>query len=183
MSKFKKAYNITSIHEGGYANVTGDYGGETYKGISRRYHPGWDGWIIIDSVKASRDLKRNEFIKDKYLDKLVEGFYELKFWRKYGCHLIADQKIANFVYDYSVLAGVRGSTTLQKALNDLGQNVVVDGQIGPQTATAIIRVNRDLLLNTMIQRRVNYHKRRVNIKPSQKKFLNGWINRANSFKP
>jgi type VI secretion system secreted protein VgrG len=38
---FLKAFNTTMTFEGGYANDPDDAGGETYMGISRRYHPDW----------------------------------------------------------------------------------------------------------------------------------------------
>lgn len=48
MADFKTAYDITSGLEGGYVNDTNDLGQETYKGISRRFWPHWDGWQHID---------------------------------------------------------------------------------------------------------------------------------------
>ena len=47
MAEFKKAYDKTMGHEGGYVHDPDDAGGETYKGISRRYHPGWEGWKVV----------------------------------------------------------------------------------------------------------------------------------------
>ncbi|KKK46716.1 hypothetical protein LCGC14_3162480, partial [marine sediment metagenome] len=38
MALFTEAYEITLQHEGGYSNDSDDVGGETYKGVSRRYH-------------------------------------------------------------------------------------------------------------------------------------------------
>lgn len=43
-----------SAKEGGYANVLGDKGGETYMGISRVYWPSWPGWPVIDDWRAER---------------------------------------------------------------------------------------------------------------------------------
>ena len=48
MANFIKSYEITCKHEGGYSFDPDDAGGETYKGISRRFNPQWSGWKIID---------------------------------------------------------------------------------------------------------------------------------------
>ena len=51
---FSQAFAATMQHEGGYANVQGDKGGETYMGISRVYWPSWPGWPVIDDWRAER---------------------------------------------------------------------------------------------------------------------------------
>lgn len=45
---FLKSYDILIKHEGGYVNDPDDKGGETYKGIARKFNPDWKGWKIID---------------------------------------------------------------------------------------------------------------------------------------
>ena len=49
--KFEDIFNKTMGIEGGYVDDPDDRGGETYKGISRKNHPAWEGWEIIDSMK------------------------------------------------------------------------------------------------------------------------------------
>lgn len=51
---FAKAFAATMQHEGEYANVVGDKGGETYMGISRVYWPSWAGWPVIDDWRSER---------------------------------------------------------------------------------------------------------------------------------
>ncbi|HBF18469.1 MAG TPA: hypothetical protein DDW81_00145 [Cryomorphaceae bacterium] len=51
MADFEWAYRHTSNKEGGYVNDPSDYGRETYRGISRRWHPYWEGWKIVDEVR------------------------------------------------------------------------------------------------------------------------------------
>ena len=66
MADFSKAWGRSSVHEGGYAHLAGDAGGETYRGIARNFHPEWPGWKFIDRVKP---LPYN--FTDKNLDKLA----------------------------------------------------------------------------------------------------------------
>ena len=43
MANFDEAFALTMKSEGGYANNPNDTGGETYKGVSRKNHPKWNG--------------------------------------------------------------------------------------------------------------------------------------------
>ena len=43
MAIFKKAYEPVRQWEGGWCNVEGDRGGETYAGIARNFWPDWPG--------------------------------------------------------------------------------------------------------------------------------------------
>lgn len=114
MADFIKAHKKTAVNEGGYANVKGDNGGETYKGISRRYWPKWAGWAIVDKHKP---LKHNAKIKDDKLDALVLEFYKLNFWDKIQGDDIEDQETAYKMYDFSVTSGIPASVKMmQRAL-------------------------------------------------------------------
>lgn len=90
MSKYEAAFYKAHAHtlgmEGGYANVSGDSGGETYKGISRNNHPKWAGWKLIDTYKALGNRTtaaiNQRFSKDQEMTDLVETFYYDNFWRR-----------------------------------------------------------------------------------------------------
>ncbi len=62
-------YIISTIlsHEGGYANHPADKGGETYRGISRKANPNWEGWKYIDDVKRT-GKGLNGWLSDKWDD-------------------------------------------------------------------------------------------------------------------
>lgn len=83
---FEKAFPEMIGHEGGYANVSGDTGGETYKGISRNNFPNWEGWPMIDAVKKKGITKaadiNNAFTKDAEMAEMVKRFYFINFWEK-----------------------------------------------------------------------------------------------------
>ncbi len=51
MADFDIAYRLTMKHEGGYANNKADRGGETYRGIARKFWSGWIGWPLVDDAK------------------------------------------------------------------------------------------------------------------------------------
>ena len=102
MADFTKAYAKTSKNEGGYAHVKGDTGGETYAGISRRWHPNWAGWKVVDKHKP---LKYNQHIDDADLSVAVWSFYKTMFWDAIGGDRIDAQLVAERLYDFGVNAG------------------------------------------------------------------------------
>lgn len=106
MADFLTAHNKqTKKFEGGYANVIGDRGKETYCGISFVMHPDWVGWPIVHKYKAKYGLKHNEIINDPVLDKMVLEFYKKKFWDVIGGDAIEDQLTAERLYDFGVTSG------------------------------------------------------------------------------
>ena len=66
MASFKAQYNELIKREGNYhSGVIGgkvDKGGETYRGIARKYNPDWAGWKIIDSLKSKGAIAFNSEI-------------------------------------------------------------------------------------------------------------------------
>jgi len=77
MAELMKAMPALLRNEGGYSNVEGDTGGETYRGISRNNFPNWKGWAIVDRFKP---LKDEQIISDDQLDILIHIFYNENFW-------------------------------------------------------------------------------------------------------
>mgnify|MGYP006921402083 CR=1 FL=1 len=111
MAKFLIAHQITEQTEGGYVNDPDDNGGETYAGISRKFFPKWAGWSLVDSHKP---LKTNQKIKDGALTEQIHHFYKENFWDKIGGDQMADQDLANQVYDMAVNSGVGSALKLLK---------------------------------------------------------------------
>ena len=127
MADFNIAYEPTSKNEGGYANVSGDTGGETYAGISRKWFPKWDGWAIVDKNKP---LRHNQIIKDDKLKSMVKSFYKKEFWDKVWGDRINNQDVANRTYDFAVNAGVGASIkNIQKSLNYANPNTNMSEQL------------------------------------------------------
>ena len=60
MADFEIAYGETEIREGGYVNDPADRGGETHRGVARKFHPKWPGWKIVDKYKADFP---NDFVR------------------------------------------------------------------------------------------------------------------------
>lgn len=173
MADFQAAFPLIAKNEGGYANVTGDAGGETYAGITRKNFPQWGGWAIVD---ASKPLRNNEVISTDQMTGLVESFYKTNFWDTIQLNAINSQRVANFTFDWNVNSGKFAVRGLQTAAG-----VAADGIIGPMTIAAVNAADENEMMTKLKAERIAFYNGIVAREPSQEKFLKGWINRVNSF--
>ena len=80
---WKKAIDFTLGYEGGYVNSPLDRGGETFRGISRKNWPEWEGWKTVDDIKVARaDTFKIVLMEDADLLFKVMEFYRQKFWNE-----------------------------------------------------------------------------------------------------
>jgi len=206
MADFIKSYNITMKHEGLYSNDKDDFGGETYKGISKKYHPSWDGWEIIDTIKnevfgAGFSNHRDEYTalnnslsNSAELDSKVKLFYKQSFWDVFLGDFIKSQIIANELFDTSVNMGSnRAIAFLQMGLNVLNKaeklykNITVDGKMGQKTLDTLNMLlsipGEDLVLYKVLNiLQGNHYINQMLKTESQEKFARGWLSRVDIIK-
>lgn len=175
MADFSIAYNkFIKPAEGGYANVQGDKGGETYAGISRVFHPTWTGWEFIDTYKKQNGAIPNNKTFPSLADQ-VEGFY-MDMWSTVKLSQVKNQDVANIIFDFYVNSE---KTAIKKVQTLLG--IPADGIVGPQTIAAINGKNADVLYNDLKILRKQFYESIVQRDPTQSKFLTGWLNRLAMF--
>ena len=190
MAQFEPAFAATMKHEGGYANNPADKGGETYRGISRKNWPGWDGWPDVDRIKLkmSDDNIINEakihpsslishlssiLAANADLQGRVRNFYKRNFWMP-QMDEINDQELINWLFDKGVNMGIgRAYKLLQRALH-----VDEDGVIGMQTRKAINEADPAELLEACRNEAKRYYTNIALHDPTQSRFLQGWLARA-----
>ena len=199
MADFKKAFEKTMEHEGGYAFDPDDAGGETYKGISRRYHPEWLGWQMIAVIRASTYMKEEESDQKVFFSALdqseelrdnVMSIYREHYWDRFQGDLIPSQRIANELFDTAVNMGVgRAVGFLQEALNLLNRNeknyhdITEDGLFGSQTLQSLdahlILEDKDYtyLLRVMNTLQGMHYINYMRSHPEQEKYARGWLKR------
>lgn len=188
MADFDRAFSQTMKNEGGYSNRKADFGGETYKGISRRYHPNWVGWMAVDRHKADTELFPANLKSDEALQIDVRSFYRDKFWDAILGDSIENQFIADVMFDVAVhLSPHRAILFLQKALNCLNRNqisypdIVEDGQFGPKTfGTLIVYLKSDpafYVIRAINLLRGCHYLEQMRESPSQEEFARGWLSR------
>lgn len=90
---FDKALRFVLGEEGGYANVSGDSGGETNKGITKATY---DAWLKKNGLPAKnvRNITNAE----------VRKIYYEEYWKPLGCDKLPS-KVALFVFDTAVNMG------------------------------------------------------------------------------
>jgi len=188
MASFELAYGRTVLtNEGGYSCRKNDPGGETYRGISRRHHPRWTGWPLVDDRREEPDFPFNlegfGFLRD-----MVKLFYLDGFWYSIAGDDIAGQGIAEEVFDAAVNTGVRTAVrSLQEALNFLngdgasGEDLVEDGRIGPKTLRALderMKAGDDkYVLKILLLLRGNRYLELMRKSRTQEVFARGWLKR------
>lgn len=163
MADFERAYEKTLAKEGGYVlhTVKDDRGGMTYAGISRRAHPHWPGWIVIDrGQEPDADLVRH--------------FYRLNYWKAIRGDDIARQEISESLFDFAVNAGVKTAVKLAQIV----VGTTPDGVIGPKTLQAINALQVDYFRASYTVAKIKRYRDIVAKDRTQMRFLFGWINRA-----
>jgi len=126
MADYRKAIAKVLLIEGGYVNDKDDNGGETYKGIARKFWPKWSGWVIIDICKKdSKNFPKNLKLNPT-LNELIIGFYKLNFWDKIGGDGIKSESIASILVDTAVLEGIKPGVRKAQEIVGLAQNGIVD---------------------------------------------------------
>ena len=187
MAYFQKAFNLVMMNEGGYVDDKDDAGGETYKGISRRYNPTWEGWKEIDILKLKSDfpkgLLNNMLVKDS-----VNVFYKQRYWDRLLCDEIKYQLLAEELFDTAVNMGVsRSSNFFQQALNLLNRNeklypdLVEDGKIGQKTLDALDMLpgkDMEYLLKIINILQGMHYISYMKDSPIQEKYARGWLGRV-----
>jgi lysozyme family protein len=150
MAKFQPAYTAVMGAEGGYSNRAADRGGETYKGISRKYHPHWPGWAILDQYPLP-DKKGAD--GNTTLQSMVRDFYKVEYWDKFQGDKFRSQTVAEEILDTAVNMGIGSAMKfLQRGLNVLNRrgklysDLEIDGGMGPATLSAVNTLTEDTLL-------------------------------------
>jgi lysozyme family protein len=184
--QFDTVYAATMKLEGGYANNPNDKGGETYCGISRRFHPTWFGWKIIDRINAKQKIKHNEIFVE--LNGYVKAFYKLNFWNKIEGDFLKRSNIQIEVFDTAVNCGVGvASKNLQRALNLLNHNqklwpdLIVDGLIGNKTIdlqTKLSLKKATVLLKILKILRGAYYINIAERRNDQEVWIENWLGRV-----
>lgn len=171
MASFDPAYTRLSANEGGYVKHPRDKGGETYRGVARNSHPKWPGWAKIDRMKKAGATKTT-LDADPELKRMVKEFFRDTYWKNFGP--IANQSIAMILFDWAVLTRPQLAWDYAKAANKSASSPDGINKLSPREA--------EKFFNRFKEIREAHHRRRVAEDPDQGVFLDGWLNRNDSFK-
>ncbi|MCW3081693.1 glycosyl hydrolase 108 family protein [Segetibacter sp.] len=184
MAIFEQAYQITTGNEGGYANDPHDSGGETWKGVSRKNWPHWQGWPIVDNIKSKHPESLNDSLaKDIELTTLVLNLYKKSFWDCNSLDLIRDQQIANQLFDIGVNMGTgEGAKLLQSAIDTFpGNSIPIDEKVGPKTIETANNLDPEKLYNVINELRKAHYNAIIIHNPSDERYRNTWFSRIKPY--
>ena len=150
--------------EGGFANIPGDRGGATNKGVTiATYRSVFGKERTVDDLKSITD---GEWLH----------IFNMLFWNRWKADQIQSQAIANLLVDWVWSSGNYGIKIPQRVLG-----VGIDGIVGPKTIAAINGYpNQNELFEKLWHEREDFFKRIAT--GAQKKFLRGWLNRLNGIR-
>lgn len=176
--------------EGGFVNDPTDKGGATNMGVtlatwkSQGYDKNGDGVInVADLKKITKADVRNHILKPHYWDR----------WKADG---IQSQRVANVLVDWVWCSGAHGIKLPQRLLG-----VTCDGVVGERTLFALNHANetellrclfleREKFLRNIVANSVAAYEQRIKrkatekelLKYTNKRFLQGWLNRLEDLK-
>lgn len=164
---FKEAVQFVLGHEGGYGDDEDDTGGATKYGISLRFYK--------DKIHLNATP---EDIRNLNLDEAIDIYYKF-FWNGYPFKYL-ETRLSKRLFSFAVNMGHKPAfKLLQRALRACGHNHIIDdGIIGRKTKKALQSTDLNQLIPSLRSEAAGYYRSICEAKPSQKKFLNGWLDRA-----
>jgi lysozyme family protein len=163
VAEFDPAFDFMIHHEGGYVHDPADAGGETKYGISKRSYPNVD--VANLTIESAKQIYRRDF------------------WDPQPYGKISAQLVANKIFDMSVNMGFfRSHQIAQAAAHDCRATLQLkcDGVLGPATLAALNSIEPASLLAALRAGATSFYLELVSRRPSNHKFLNGWLARADS---
>lgn len=145
-----------------------DSGGLTRFGVASKFHPelvraGFYTCHRDEALAMAVDVYKREYADPMYLDQ------------------VKSDAVATAMLSFAILRGVAAALlTLQASLNEYGEQLVVDGSMGPKTLAAINRADARELIQTYVAKTKMALTELTVKRPSQAKWLNGWMNRCNA---
>jgi lysozyme family protein len=165
MADFNPAFEKMIVDEGGYTlhTIPSDTGGMTYAGIARNKNPNWPGWNLIDHDE-----------KGTLLTEMVRKFYKTEFWDRIRGDEIAQQIVAESIFNFGVNTGLGVAIKLAQLI----VGATPDGAIGPKTLEKFNAAEPESFKKSYALAKIARYADICNKNRSQSKFLLGWINRT-----
>ena len=174
--------------EDGFVNDPTDRGGATNKGVTIATYKAYckrKGYPrpTVEQLKNIPDAHWREIVKTMY-------------WERWHADDIHSQKVANILVDWVWASGIHGIKKPQALLG-----VKADGIVGNKTLSAVNFADPDQLFEAIFKERVKFinaivarsiaaYEKRIGrkatekelLKYTQKRFINGWLNRLMDIK-
>ncbi|HXM40113.1 MAG TPA: glycosyl hydrolase 108 family protein [Bryobacteraceae bacterium] len=168
MADFQPAVAITLQNEGGFFHnpVTGEI---VNHGITLTF-------VQSSGYKPDAD---EAFIQNLGVAE-ASAIYRTYFWNRYSTGSIADQSLANKVFDLTVNMGPAALKLLQSAVNACGGQCAADGVLGPISIAQINALDPAQLLAEFKQLAAQRYQQIASNNARLAGDLTGWLSRLNS---
>lgn len=183
MDQVRRIAREIVAREGGFVNDPDDPGGPTQFGVTLRTLRRLRLDLTGDGQTDIADLRR-------LTQSQAEQIFVEHYYARPGIDRLPEALHAS-VFDMYVNAGANAVKILQRLLRQIGQDVTVDGVIGPQTAAAALAGERAApghIADAYAIARRSYYLRLADHRPASRKFARtqaggkgGWILRAEEF--
>lgn len=120
MDNFTKSFIKLIKNEGGYVNDPRDAGGETYKGICRKYYKNAKFWEFVDIAKSKYNKVKsiNSYLENiKSVQDEIKSIYKKEYWDVFSLDNMTNDKLAFQIFDCAVNIGVSKTKNILKVLN------------------------------------------------------------------
>lgn len=166
MAKFETAIQKIFSVVGGYNNDNGI----SYRGITKRQHAKWDGWVELDKQEPV-----NGFV-DNDLEESITQWYFDKFWDAIQGDKIDNQQVATFLMDWAAFSKEVAVKAVQKIVG-----AKEDGKFDEDTLQRI-NAYKDVLINKLVQARKEYLQNLAINDKRHREELPQWLDRVNALK-
>lgn len=175
---FRRAFDVSLEHEGGYVDHPADRGGPTNKGVTLAT---WHGFLRAKHADlrtaTAEELEKAHPLKE-LSDAQVAEIYYLGYWRPAKCGLMPNEAMAALVFDAAINHGPRRALRMLQAAAWMPAKQC-DGVWGPKTAQAVQKAGEDPIgfADDFLLARERFYRWIVSDDPTQGVFLRGWMNR------
>ncbi len=201
MAEFLKAYAPVKQWEGGWCDVPGDSGGETYAGIARNFFPNWRGWPLIDAAKRHNSFREGSSAFSRHLSTLpgladlVTDWYRVEWWERMRLGQFP-QIVADELFEQAVNLGRGGSGRyVQRLCNAFNRrrgprgeerifpDLAEDGCLGPKSLSAMAellsgRVRAAVFVHALNGLQLAHYVGLGSKNFAKRKFMDGWLTRT-----
>jgi lysozyme family protein len=178
MGNFNDAIEYVLGNEKGFVNNPNDAGGATNFGLSLRF---------LRSIDADRLKKYGIFgeltvnvIRELHVEQ-ARNIYRGEFWEAAPFESVTDQLVCNYCLDMAVHHGINEAVKLVQraswAVYRKRSYIRDDGIMGSGTLEVLNDLG-DSFLPVLIAMRASYCRLLVEIRPKDKDFLDGWLDRC-----
>lgn len=167
MSIFDDALKYVLANENGFVNTKHDKGGATNFGIT-----------MATLARARRSAVSVQDVKELTVGEAGDIYWDY-YWLPNSLDHIERGPIATCIFDIGVVRGITvAAKYAQEVCNKLGFELVIDGHIGPKSILGLNTVGEREFVHAYADRAAKGFKSIAYHNPTQEKFYDGWIARA-----